>query len=428
MEYKDIDFQCLKFQKGALRFHVIIVTVRTRFYIEKRRDGNGQLMGGPRPVFMSVSFSGNRLRIATGLKLEMHAWDEEKQKVKSSYPESEILNQWLEAMEDTAERIHSALSMDEGAGNPEEFLKQFRAMKPEYSGGFFSGLIRFIETNSSGWTTSTYRKVRTFYRQLREFEEQTGFRISFKKMDRSFLETFVTYFQEKGYRAATIRKSVNLLVWFLNWATEQGYNIYRTYRKFYRWLELPVDVSKDTIYLKWDELQKFRQVQPENRRMEWAGDMFFLMCVTGIRFSEIQSLKKGDIFDDRVIISTAGRQKRELPLNRYAKEIRQIYESRYYLHNAAFPPMSVVTMNKYLKRTGELAGLTRQVPAGNGMDELIPLYERITTGAAVHTFIANALKMEVSPEIIAEFTGVRQDARIGRIREQYKVEAIQKIG
>lgn len=401
--------------------------MNTRFYIEKRKNEDGRSLEGSRPVFLSVSFSGQRLRIGTGIKVEIHGWDNAKQQVKSSFPDSDAYNQWLESLADAAAEVFTGLSSEGEPVTAEHFLHQFRKMKPEYSGGFFPDLYLFMEINSSRWSTSTYRKVRTFYDHLREFQDHATYRLSYKQMNRSFLEDFVRFYQEKRYRPATIQKSVNILVWFLNWSADKGHHIYREYRNFYKWLDLPAYSSPQKIYLTWEELMAFREAIPENRKMERVRDMFCFMCFTGVRFVEIQALKKGDVAGDRITIRKSSGKERSVPLNKHAKSILQVYESKYYLNNAAFPPISAVTMNKYLKILARHAGLTREVSSGSNPANRVPLYTSLTAGAAVHTFIACALELEIPVEIISSLTGEQHKRRIRSIQSKMAIREISKF-
>ena len=84
-------------------------------------------------------------------------------------------------------------------------------------------------------------------------------------------------------------------------------------------------------------------------------------------------------------------------------------------------------MNKYLRLIGKEVGLNREMPGISEDGENVPLYERLTAGIAVNTFIANALALEVSAEAISNFTGVRNDSRIRRIKAELAKEEMNKF-
>ena len=390
--------------------------MRTRFYIEKRKDDSGILLREQRPVFMSVTFEGKRVILGTGIKTDMNVWDPDQQRVNQTFPDSGGYNSWLSILQETAERAMHALKSSDQAVNEENFRSFFQALKPKYSSGFFDIFFRFLEDGMPRWSNSTYRKVRSLYKFLRAYEDQTNLQISFGGMDSQFLESFVAFCSQKGYKDSTTYKAVNLLVWFLNWASDQGFNVYRNYRQFYKLMQPLQQEHSPMVALKWEELIRLKEHPCDTRRKERARDLFSFMCFSGLRFSELQRLRKEDINAGEVLIRKAGRRVRRIPLNKYGREIYLLYENKYYLDNAAFPSMSIMTMNKYLKMMGKEAGLNRSVPSATNGGQRVPLYARLTAGLAVNTFVANAVELDVPAEIIAVFTGVRYNSRVHRIK------------
>ena len=109
--------------------------------------------------------------IGTGIKIDLYGWDPELQKVKSVFPGSEALNSWLDTLRDTAERTMKALQNSEEASVRKQFRNLFQELKPKFSQGFFDVFYLFMEEGSNRWSASTYQKVRTIYKHLREFED-----------------------------------------------------------------------------------------------------------------------------------------------------------------------------------------------------------------------------------------------------------------
>ena len=401
--------------------------MRTRVHIEKRKDASGNLLSSECPVFMSVTFGGNRVKMGTGVKVDLNVWDPDLQRIQSSYPGSQDLNNSLDSLKLIAAKTLKGLKhsgMEVNSGNFRELLRQ---LKPKNTSGFFDLFFQFMESNSSSWSSATYRKVRTLYKLLREFEDQSGTSISFHKMDVQFLDRFVSFCSERGYKHSTTYKTVNNLVWFLNWATDKGYNVYRDYRQFYKRMIVTGEKPHIPLYLHWDELTKLMDFSTDNRRMERAMDLFCFMCFAGIRFSELQKLRKEDLKSGEVFVRKSGGGLRIIPLNKYAAAIHQKYENKYYLDNTAFPSMSIITLNKYLRIIGKEIGLTRTVRAGSAEEDSQSLYGRLTAGIAVNTFIRNALEMDVPAELISGFTGVQNDSRVRRIKSDIAVEEMKKF-
>ncbi|MFO7668536.1 MAG: phage integrase SAM-like domain-containing protein [Bacteroidales bacterium] len=376
---------------------------------------------------MSVSIAGDRLIFSTGVKADIHGWDPDQQRMKGGLPGSITTNSWLDTLSETAQNTWLTMQSGSAVRDGEQFRKLFHELKPQYSTGFFDVFFLFLESGMNRWSTATYKKVRTLYKHLREFEDHTGFGISFGKMNGDFLGRFMAFYDEKGNSRATTHKAVNIIVWFMNWATENGYNVYPEYRKFYKTLGKSKNSPSESLFLKWDELYGIRNLACSNKRMERVRDLFCFMCFTGLRYSELQSLLKEDIVNNEVIIRRKAGKPRRVPLNVTALEIHSGYKNKYYLNNTAFPALSIITMNKYLKILAVEAGLNRMVASASEPGRLVPLHTCITAGMGVNTFLANAIRLEIPIEVISGFTGVQNDARFRHIKMELEKEQIAKL-
>lgn len=401
--------------------------MQTRFYIEKRKDESGNLILKDRPVFMSVSLAGDRLMFGTGIKADYQAWDSDLQRIKSSFPDSVTANIWLDTLSDTASKAWLNMQSRELAPGGEQFRKIFQELKPKYSRGFFEVFFLFMEWGMAYWSTASYRKVRTIYRHLREFEDATGYAISFGSMGGEFIERFQSFYREKGNNPTTTRKAINIVVWFLNWATEKGFNVNVEYKKFYKSMEKAQGSPLRPVFLKWDELTRIRDLECSSKRKERVKDLFCFMCFTGLRFSELQNLKKEDLLNDEIIIRKKNGKLRKVHMNAPARELHDRYKNKYYLNNTAFPSMSVITMNKYLKILALEAGLIRSVSDGKNPEQPLPLHKLISAGMGVNTFLANAIRLKIPAEVISSFTGVQKDSRFRHIRKEIEKAELEKF-
>lgn len=377
---------------------------------------------------MTVAFHGKRILISTGKFVDLKWWDHTKQQVHEAAPDARLINTWLDTLAYTAGivwRSLASLSVKPGAG---DFRREFERLKPRFSEGFFEVMFLFMKEGSERWSSSSYRKVRTFYHQLQEFSSVTGYPMRFDRVDNAFLEAFMAFQSEKGRSEATVHKMVNTLVWFLNWATREGYNVYNDYRRFYRQLgKLSRPARRRSLYLEWNELMLLLNYQTATPGKARVCDLFCLMCLTGIRFSELSRLKRTDVDKDRILIRGNGKKDRTVPLNSHAQQILGRYANRYYRDNLALPPVSVVTVNKYLQVIGKEAGLYRKVKDPRDGSTEQPLYTLLTAGVALQTFIMHALRLAIPSEVISGITGVHADQRIAQFKQEIASREIKKF-
>ena len=73
------------------------------------------------------------------------------------------------------------------------------------------------------------------------------------------------------------------------------------YKKFYKALDKGEDSPVLPLFLKWDELSAMRNI-------------FCFRCFTGMRFSELQNLKKEDVGDDEIVVRRRNGKFRSLHL------------------------------------------------------------------------------------------------------------------
>ncbi|MEX0982873.1 MAG: site-specific integrase [Bacteroidales bacterium] len=406
--------------------------MKVRFYIEKRRGKDGRLLTSRRPIFMTVAFHGKRVLISTGKNVDLKWWDHTKQQVREMHPDASVINRWLETLAYTAGTVWKSLaSLSENPGVG-EFRDEFERLRPRFSGGFFDIMFLFMEEGSRRWSISTYQKVRTFYNQLKEFEKSEMYPLHFNTMNESFLYRFRDYLEKKSRSESTIRKMVNLLVWYLNWATKNGYNVYYDYRGFYKMLDKGSATEKipakcEPVYLEWDELLRFLKHSPCTTVKERVRDLFCLSCFTGLRFGELRNLTKEDVMASSVIVRKGDSKVRYVPVSKYAAVILEKYKHRYYRDNAALPPVSAMTVNKYLRVMAKELKLERTVAVGIGSRRRAMLWEVLTAGAGVQTFIMHALRLEIPADVIASFTGVTSDHRIKLMKQELAMKEIKKF-
>ena len=402
--------------------------MRVRFYVEKRRGENGKLLTTRRPIFMTVAFHGKRVLISTGKFVDLKWWDPVKQRVKENSPESKVNNQWLDSLVYTAGVVWKALASLSEKPGVEDFKGEFEKLKPRFSSGFFDILLLFLEEGSERWSSGSYKKVRTFYQQMKVFEKETAYPLNFNTINATFLDKFTAFQKEEGKASSTILKMLNTLVWFLNWASREGYNVYYEYKQFYKLFEGKEEQRKRHLhYLTWEELIRFLDYKSGNVREERAVDLFCIMCLTGLKFGEIIHLKKQDVEDSCLIVRKGNKPARQVPLNRHAKQMMRKYENRFYRENAALPTISPVTMNKYLRIAAEKLQLKREVEDPDDPGKSVPLFSIMTAGLAGQTFIMNALRLDIPAEVITSFTGISNDQRVKVLQHEIAKNEIKKF-
>lgn len=212
---------------------------------------------------------------------------------------------------------------------------------------------------------------------------------------------------KNNYVNSTIIKNLNLLKWFLKWAEKKGYNVNPDYKTFSPNLKAP---AKPVIFLNWDELMKMYNYDlSHNPNLEIVRDGFCLSCFTSLRYSDLANLRKEDITDDTINITTLKTTDTiSIDLNKYSKAILNKYKD--HPGDKAMPVLSNQKMNDNLKIIAKLCEFNTPVSlvsyVGNKREtQVLPKYELISTHCGRRTFICNALSLGIAPNIVMKWTG-----------------------
>ena len=118
------------------------------------------------------------------------------------------------------------------------------------------------------------------------------------------------------------------------------------------------------IFLTRDELQRIRDLEiPETKNyLERVRDVFLFCCFTGLRYSDVYNLRKSDIKDGQIEITTIKTHDYlVIELNDHSRAILEKYEDVHFEGDKALPVISNQKMNTYLKELGKLADIDEPI-------------------------------------------------------------------
>lgn len=416
------------------------------FYIESRLDKHGDAQ-----IRVSLAITGARYVTSTGIKIDPDKWDSKNKRAKKGASNSSGMT-WA--------RINAALKrIEEHFGNVEadclvnqrtvdnaflkrEFNAVFRANDKTSaparenaatdtetpSLGFWDCYSMFTTERGASheWTRATFQKFNALKRHIDDWNKN----VSFDTFTESGLNEFVGFLRDDlEMKNTTIGKQLGYLKWFLRWATLKGFNSNLTYQAFAPKLKTAKNV---VVFLEWDELMKvmnydvpangtvitltdsngkqYDKTVHDTAGIEKARDIFCFCCFTSLRYSDANNLKKSNIVNNQITITTIKTADTiTVELNKYALAILERYRD-VDLGEYALPRMTNQRMNIYLKDLCELCGINQPVTrtyyrGTERIDETLPKYELIGTHTGRRTFICNALGMGIPAEIIMKWTG-----------------------
>lgn len=274
---------------------------------------------------------------------------------------------------------------------------------------FFDYFDEFTEEEGAlnNWSKGTRVKFQNTRNHLTAYNP--GLR--FEDLTEAGLSNYAIHLREVKYlQNSTIIKQIKLLKWFLRWATVKGYCQTLDYINFKPKLKT---TEKKIVFLDWAELMTVYNYPftDKQKTLERVRDVFCFCCFTSLRYSDVANLKRSDVFDGHISLTTIKTADSiKIELNKYSRAILDKYADQQYPGNRALPVISNQKMNDYLKEMGKICGIDQSITItyyrGNErIDEVYPKYELLGTHTGRRTFICNALMMGIAPQVVMKWTG-----------------------
>lgn len=267
-------------------------------------------------------------------------------------------------------------------------------------------VIKTTRKRPKAFKEATVRKFDTLKKQLQGFDKS----LTFESLNFDKLNSFVEYLiDELNLGNSSVEKRFIYFRWFLNWATEWGYNSNTAYIQFQPNLER---VENDVVYLDEDELKTVRTHDfSKNPRLDRVRDVFVFCCYSGLRYSDVENLKRSNIRNDKIYITTIKTSDHlEINLNDVTRSILEKYKDCDIPDNKALPVISNQKMNDALEDMAKACEINTPIErisfqGTKRISKTVPKYELVRTHTARRTFICTAIRLGISPTIIMKFTG-----------------------
>lgn len=377
-----------------------------------------------------VRFSGGRdirLRAKTGIFVKPKHWDDEFGRIKSvsrmtNKDEQKVVTKTNELVEGLRYNINTRFEEDQNKVTIdkewlETVIKEYigpDTRKTDISAmSFFEAFDQFVTmegqlalTPTKHWAYSTKQKFTTLRNHLVSFDDS----LAFEDITVEKLADFVTFEQNTlELIDSTVKKHIVYLKWFLRWAVKMDITKNNDFEKFST--GIPTQETK-VIFLTADELKKVKTHDfSDNPRMDRIRDVYIFCCYTGLRYSDVENLKRENIYDDRIHFTTIKTDdKLTIELNDVARAILDKYSGCKFKDNKALPVLPIQKMNEALKEMAEACEINSKVEIihfkkGERVSEIIPKYKLITTHTARKTFVCTAIRLGINPVVIMKITG-----------------------
>ncbi len=391
------------------------------FYLHNRATRKPEV-----PIQVSISICGVRLVTSLGYNIEPAKWDNKKQKIKQGannskgFTYSEI-NSRIAEITAAFNRLESEIKLNQLIITKELITsiwqekfkintkKTILNTKKSEENAFLACFDEFVAKQSiaNRWTISTLKKMNTTRLHICQFCKEP----TFSTFDKNGLDSYINFLQSKQQLIdTTTKKYLGLLKWFLRWALANDYPVNRDFEKFKPKFKI---IDTKIVFLNWNELMTVYNFPiPKNKEyLQRVRDVFCFCCFTSLRYSDVANLKRSDIINNTLHITTVKTANTlQIELNNYSRSILEKYKNIPYENNKALPVISNQKMNDYLKELGQICELNEPITqvyfrGAKRFEEVYPKYELLGTHAGRRTFICNALALGIPAQVVMKWTG-----------------------
>lgn len=317
------------------------------------------------------------------------------------------INRAMERYEAYIEQIfstHDELS-EEKCRNEFLVLTQKRPSSPGRLADIYETYASECAIRNS-WTKEMRFKVQTAKKHLFAVNPD----IELSDLSVSYLDKVQQRLIKGGYKNTTIDRIFMVIKMFLKWLDKSGYKIHSDVRAYSPKLRGGKDMTRQLVYLTWDELMKvydFTGLRPELDRIR---DCFCFCCFTSLRYSDMANLKRSDIRNDKLYVVTQKTgDSLVIELNNRSRAILAKYEG-VDLGGYALPAPTNQRMNAGLKEIMRVVGIDAPIKdvwytGSRKIEQVREKWELIGTHCGRHTFVVNALYLGIPAEVIMKWTG-----------------------
>ena len=234
--------------------------------------------------------------------------------------------------------------------------------------------------------------------------------ITLEDITKEKLHQLKSWYIQNGYSNTTIANRFKYLKSFFIWLQTEGYELQPGVFNYKPNLTI---VPKTVTFLKHKELMDFYNYKfaDDEKNLELARDMFCFMAFTSLRYSDLENLKKANVFDDHIEVCTKKtHDKLSIPLTIHAKEIIEKYKDQEYKNGKMFRVYANQKINKLLKEAAKKVGLDREVvlvhyQGNTRIEKVKKFYEIIGCHDGRRTFVCCSLAFGIPPTVVMSCTG-----------------------
>lgn len=398
--------------------------VNVTYYIDKSNTDKNGLS----PIKANITINYKNIT-KTVEKVKSGYWNKNRQRLSNprvnekdydeKKKEHEAINDRLDRLQNEARKYFKTCkqrNIPVTAELAKAFLKGQKIAFGQRDINFWDAYDQYLSIGLLEKSYNTNRNRKTIYNKLKEFETNTGYKLSWYSIDSIFWDNLKEYILDNpdpdvNYSWNYLSAIADKFKAFMKWSQKRKYHNNDAFRDF----SAP-EKEPTIVYLTWDELKTLIYYKFESKYLQHARDFFCFGCLTGLRYVDLYQLTKNNVSNGTLSITTQKTNRKiSVPLFPQAKTIIDRYPEQHRL----LPRLSNQRLNSYIKKCCEKAEINtpteyKTFHKNEVKKEFRPKYELIGSHTARKTFICLAYEKGLDIEMIKSITGITQEKTLKR--------------
>lgn len=381
---------------------------------------------GTHPVMLQVMENRKAKRISLGHSCKPTEWDSAKSRFKKSFPNSEIKNAELSAVQQRADLVLATAKLKQKEITSIQFLQEFEGREQHDLFSFLALKRKELLERGSAGNETVYMSMQL---AVRKFHGKGM--LPFEHVDYLFLSKFETHLRSQGANDGgisaymrTVRSLYNEAIRrglvgreyypFSTQFNKEGYSIGKLKPRF-----TPRSLTVEDM----ERIKNFPSLEHPKLRQSWLLFIFSYYC-RGIAFSDMAHLRHGDIYSGRMTY-VRKKSKSQITLKLHEKALEALKE---------FPPNGLYVFpilsefhqtakQKYDRIVKKRKQFNKDLKE---IARLLGIEVNLTSYVSRHTFATSLKRKGVNTAVIAQALGHRDEQTTRHYLAQFGDDEVDK--
>jgi site-specific recombinase XerD len=335
------------------------------------------------------------------IKVKDKDWDKKNQLLKSSYTQANYYNKKLIKYKQNLSTRLIELDQQGIEFTSQEILDGLNTSKKSVNTDVTSFIYDYIEANPDNLSAPTLKYYKSSANKWKELYPS----MSLTRVKESHVNEFRKYLLKKEYKINTIHNRIKVIKKIFKHAKSKGIIDY----------DPTVDIKNkredgERVFLTMYELGLLETYEPKNKTEEISRDIFLFECYTGLRISDICTLKKEEVLEEKGSLrlrKKLGKTKEFLSM-KLSKKATAIFNK--YVNESdnefVFPLLKTqqdsIKYNQYNAISSRTALINKTLKV---IAKEVGIQKKISTHIGRHTFSVNSITMGGDIYVLSKILG-----------------------